>query len=230
MSVVFRAVVMICAALALGGCGRSASFRYKLSLSLFTPDGVKSGYSVVAARFAEFRIPERGLGHGISGQGIYIDLGPGRRPLIALLTSKREPNQKPEDIFWDEGIPFDLFTKRCLGLKTYEDAIAVVSDISACTTPLRLSTAELPDIVTFADVNDPRSIMKVDPENLSATFGPGVAWREMTLQWTDEPITSGIEKQLPWVDTYQKSIMVPGFKQFGGLPLAISRRNFKRSR
>ena len=49
-------------------------------------------------------------------------------------------------------------------------------------------------------------------------------------QWTDEAITSGIEKYLPWVDSYQPSIRVPGFKEFGGLPLVYTANNFKRSR
>ena len=180
MNAALRLVGVVCAVLALAGCGRSASFHYKLSLSLDTPDGVKSGYNVVEVRFGEFKIPERGVGRGISGEGIYIDLGPGRRPLIALLTSTREPYQKPADIRWSEGIPYHLFTKRCPAPKSYEDVFAAVSDISACTTPFRLLTDDLPDIVTFADVNDPRSVIKVDPKNLSATLGPGVSWRSMT--------------------------------------------------
>jgi hypothetical protein len=40
-------------------------------------------------------------------------------------------------------------------------------------------------LVTFADTNDPTSVMLVDPNNLSATLGPGVSWRSMTLEATD---------------------------------------------
>jgi hypothetical protein len=40
-------------------------------------------------------------------------------------------------------------------------------------------------LVTFADTNDPKSVMLVDPNNLSATLGPGVSWRSMTLEATD---------------------------------------------
>ena len=86
MKAVFRLAVLLCVALALCGCGRSASYRYKLTLSLDTPDGVKTGFNVVELSAVEVSIPARGLGFKMTGQALYLDLGPGRRPLIALLT------------------------------------------------------------------------------------------------------------------------------------------------
>ena len=88
-SVAFRFCVFLCAGLALGGCGRSASYRYKLTLSLDTPDGVKTGFNVVEIDAFDVIIPARGIGHKPAGQALYVDLGPGRRPLVALLTRKR---------------------------------------------------------------------------------------------------------------------------------------------
>jgi hypothetical protein len=49
----------------------------------------------------------------------------------------------------------------------------------------------------FTDVNNPKSIMLVDPYNPGATLGPGVTWRSMTIETTDEPLTEGFEKKLP---------------------------------
>lgn len=46
-----------------------------------------------------------------------------------------------------------------------------------------------PALVTFPDINDPVTVTKVDPDNLAATFGPGVSLKRITLELTDEPVT-----------------------------------------
>src|ERR1700724_3515081 len=90
------AAVMV---LALAACGRSESYRYKLTLAVDTPDGVKRGATVAEVLFRDVSIPERGAMHKLHGQALYLDLGPGARPLIALLTNKLHPKYG-EDIRW----------------------------------------------------------------------------------------------------------------------------------
>lgn len=68
-------------ALGLAGCGRSESYRYKLTLAVNTPDGVKRGSTVTEWIFWEVSIPERGTPHKLRGEALYLDLGPGARPL-----------------------------------------------------------------------------------------------------------------------------------------------------
>ncbi|MCA9499915.1 MAG: hypothetical protein KC588_12035, partial [Nitrospira sp.] len=50
---------------------------------------------------------------------------------------------------------------------------------------------QYPLLVTFTDLTDPKTVEKVDPENLAATFGPGVSLKRITLEITDEPVTEG---------------------------------------
>jgi hypothetical protein len=57
-----------------------------------------------------------------------------------------------------------------------------------------------PWFVRFSDLNNPMSVELVDPENLAATFGEGVKLLRLTFQYTKEPLTTGIEKILPWLD------------------------------
>ena len=58
-----------------------------------------------------------------------------------------------------------------------------------------------PLLVTFADITDPTTVQKVDPENLVATFGPGVSLKRISLEITDEPVTEGrIERVLGLLD------------------------------
>jgi hypothetical protein len=72
--------------LVLAGCDYTTTFRYKLTLEVETPDGVKSGSSVVQETTTEIWFPARGVSSHDKGEALYVDLGPGRRPLVALLT------------------------------------------------------------------------------------------------------------------------------------------------
>jgi hypothetical protein len=60
-----------------------------------------------------------------------------------------------------------------------------------------------PLLVTFDDINDPTTVKRVDPDDLAASFGPGVSLKRTTLTITDEPVTdTKIEGRLPWWDEH----------------------------
>jgi hypothetical protein len=201
-----RLAMVALLALGLAGCGRSESFRYKLTLAVNTPDGVKRGSSVTEWVFWEVSIPARGTPHKLRGEALYLDLGPGARPLIALLTNHLHP--KHGVVHWDW--PNDDLFDRLYGrpLANFMDEIARVARIRG---PRRITPAELPDLVTFADVNDPKSVIEVDPNDLQATLGPNITWNEITLEMTDEPVSKGIELKLPWLPAYfQKNLRLDG--------------------
>lgn len=206
---------VFCAVLLLSGCGgRSASYRYKLTLSLNTPDGVKTGYNVVELDYFDVSIPARGTMHNTHGQGIYIDLGPKRRPLIALLMRVPKADDPwPCGDCWQEDAPTVVIGSACPAASS-ANALPYIEQIARlgrqCDRPIPLALppipTKLPDLVTFTNVNDPQSILLVNPDNLEATLGPGVSWRSITIQTTDEPLTTGIEKHLPWVWQDQKNV------------------------
>jgi hypothetical protein len=98
------AVMSLC----LAGCGKSESYRYKLTLAVDTKDGIKRGSSVGEVAHWEVFVPERGVAHKLRGEALYLDLGPGKRPLVALL-SKLHPHGElaawtrsggPDSRFW----------------------------------------------------------------------------------------------------------------------------------
>ena len=64
---------------------------------------------------------------------------------------------------------------------------------------MTLTGPTLPRLVTFADIDDPTSVVLVDPENSAASFSPGVRLVSVTLEVTEEPVTLGrVEKVLDW--------------------------------
>jgi hypothetical protein len=196
--------------LALAGCGRTESYRYKLTLAVNTPEGVKRASSVAEVQFYEVSFPERGTKNKLRGEALYLDLGPGARPLIALLTSRLAKELRPKDgndQSWKYGKegwsqetgPGIKQMSRIYGLAPSQDFMDDVPRIARMRGTRTISPADLPDLVTFADINDPKSVIEVDPKDLQATLGPNIAWNEITLESTDEPITTGIKKKLPWL-------------------------------
>jgi hypothetical protein len=186
--------------LGLAGCGeseRSASYRYKLTLGVDTPDGLKRSSSVTEWIVWEVSFPERGFPHRLRGEALYLDLGPGARPLIALLTSHL--HAKSGGTIWDWSGGKLLF--RLYGLQS-TNVMDDIAQLSRTRGPRKITPADLPDLVTFTDVNDPTSVIEVNPKDLQATLGPNITWNEITLETTDEPITTGIKAKLPWLSEY----------------------------
>jgi hypothetical protein len=206
-----RMTAVLAIAVTLSGCGRSASFRDKLTLAVNTPDGVKRGTSVTEWAFWEVSIPARGTPHKLRGEALYLDLGPGTKPLVALLTSHL--HEKPGGTVWDW--PGDELLSRLYGPLWRDDFLGGISRLANMRGPRSIAPADLPDLVTFANVNDPKSVFEVDPNGLQATLGQDITWNAITLEMTDEPITTGIEKKLPWLPEYfQKNFRLDG-SQYG---------------
>jgi hypothetical protein len=65
--------------------------------------------------------------------------------------------------------------------------------------PVDVPLARLPMLVRFGDVNDPKTVERVDPFDLAASFEPGVKLLRATIEMTKDPVTTGIEKTLPWL-------------------------------
>jgi len=192
-------------ALGLAACGRSETYRYKLTLVVNTPDGVKRGSSVCEVKFYDVFIPERGTMHKLRGEALYLDLGPGARPLVALLTSRLHSKWRKDNQGWgyETGPTLGLLLSGVLS-KDFMDDVARLAHMRVAR---KINPTDLPDLVTFADVNDPKSVIEVDPNNLEATLGPNISWNEIILESTDEPITKGIIQKLPWIPAYRSSML-----------------------
>lgn len=149
--------------------------------------------------FWEVSFPARGTPHKVRGEALYLDLGPGARPLIALLTSHLHP--EPGGTVWDW--PRDNMLDRLYHPNWRDDDfMKVISRLAKSRGPRRITPEELPNLLTFADINDPKSVIEVDPNNLQGTLGHDITWNEITFEMTDEPITKGIELKLPWINAY----------------------------
>ena len=232
------------ASVGLGGCWTTEFYRYKLVLSVETDEGLKTGSTVVEVRHHQSMI-KIGGGSGASasyvGESLYLDTGIGRKPIVALLDRKTGPTRLNRRYTWaddwDGGGCIGLLSRladvepRGLSTTVILERINHLARTGRLKWPLELSTSELPDLVTFADPRDPHTIELVDPDNLPATLGADIRWAKLGLGLTKEPVTTGLEKKLPWLAKLvpgQGSIVGTSFKGRLGLMHDLTKYNFRR--
>ena len=166
------------------------TWHQKMTIEVEVNGQLYTGASVVKVTVQESEPLTKQLGYplhfGATGEAAYVEL-PGNRYLFALLgggPSNSGPQTNALNIFQDQ-----LPRK---GLERF----AVLSTSRFKT---EIPESQYPLLVTFTDLTDPTTVKAVDPENLAATFGPGVSLKRLTLEITDEPVTEGkIEQVLGW--------------------------------
>ncbi len=189
-----------------------ASLHYKLTYEVDVRGEVRTGSGVVEIRTEDTsRLPILGRGFGAfaTGEAVVIDLGDGRY-LFSLLDKAA-------------ALPFGPFIDYFRGDNTGVD---VVRALKSEKPSAELAADQLPLLVAFSDLDDPKSVRKVDPKNLAAIFGPGVRLRNVTLEITEEPVTRGaVESVLEWMTWPQvkwNSLSTDGF-----LPMRVKLRDGK---
>jgi hypothetical protein len=170
--------------------------KYRLTIEVETPEGVKSGSGVVSVH------PDRGYSRGghtrTKGDAVFVDLGGGKN-LLALLAHI------------DKTV--DLDGMNYVALRAYKAAGQNVSfnEMNRMTGAVPVTGALVPVLVTFADLSDPGSARTVLPDDPEAALGKGFrlhgVWAEAVPNglWPldfggllGEPVTRGIEAKLPW--------------------------------
>lgn len=192
----------------------SASLRYRLIVEVETPQGPAVGSSVI--EITGNRIPNwlpngGGTRGTFRGEAVATDL-PHGRTLFALLRSESGatvPHDYPGMAFKSR-LERYYAEREAVGEETdFVDAINEMRGWSGAKAPLPKSDRVLgnggrdvpawPLLVTFGDLADPTSVARVDPDDLAATFGDGVKLKRITVELTDDPVTTGIEKRLEWL-------------------------------
>jgi hypothetical protein len=190
-------------------------------------DGVtKTASNVVEVHCGRRSFPEKQRFCTINGEALYMDLGPGRQPLIALLTRPRyaiplsERSPIPREI-WRRDADGPIFvlehlfglSERELGKPSAEEKydsfkgfFALLRAFHEQKEPRELTPELLPDLVTFSDVNDPLTVTFVEPTNMSTALGAGVQFKRATIEITGDSITNGTSNRLPWLSRIKNTL------------------------
>lgn len=197
------------------GSKRWPKYRYRLTVEVDTPEGVKSGSSVIevsTAMSGPNNIPTPGsLYRTARGEAVTVDLGE-RGLLFALIQSDWAANAlmstvtrlTPEEMRnLQEGTSeFEIMMKRLMAVP-YEQDRPLPRYIQFGVAPPALSGPPngYPILVRFEDPALPKTVERVDADNLAASFGKGVKLKSITIARTEAAMTRGIVNRLPWLKT-----------------------------
>jgi hypothetical protein len=162
--------------------------RFRLTIEVETPDGLKTGSSVIQTRFwaSGCWLPEAcGLRTEAHGEAVFVDLGHGKN-LVAILGWG--PTGVDQEKLY-ELTRVALAPGRNVNWKD-EHELKGKGD---------LPPAYVPTFVTFSDLNDPKTARVVRPDQFEQVFGPGVRFKRAWIETTNDPITRKIEQILPWL-------------------------------
>lgn len=174
----------------LTGCDVLIGWHYRFRLTGWVEcDGeIVRGSSVI--EIARMRGYD-GVGGKVHGEAVAIDI-PGRATLFLLLRDAGSPD-------WAMWMPHHAFARQ-LGAAAAGDGKVLDRLSHSAGTIATLAPAHYPTMARFRDINDPATIERVDPADLAASFGPGVRFKGITVELTNDRVTTGIGRRLPWLD------------------------------
>jgi hypothetical protein len=204
----------------------SGTWRYKMTVTVETPEGIKTGYAVREVGNSASRIkiggtPESTPRIFYKGEAVVVDLGD-RGTLFAISSGYKMGVDHSMRIFY-----------RAFDGKTTFEGIRRLNRLPIGT-KVTLDPIDYPVLVTFKDMNDPKSVIpivesqsgRIDSRALNRgmedKFGKDVRLKAVTLEITDEPVTWGIVDQyLPWL----KKLAERRARLNGNIGIAISTNN-----
>lgn len=206
-----------------GASKRYPDYRYRLTVEVDTPEGLKTGSSVIEVSTAvtgKYSIPNPGkVEHRIRGEAVTVDLGK-RGVMFALLRSEysvdwangvlmsvtkpvSRDEKKAAGLDSDHDPSFDIGMQRTLALTGRHESPRYVDNVLT-RADVRNKGGKLPSyypmMVRFADLADPKSVEKVDSDDLAKSFGAGVKLRRITVERTDDRVTKEIKNKLQWLE------------------------------
>lgn len=212
------------------GRKRWPNYRYRLTVEVDTPEGVKTGSSVIEVETAMSgpnNISSPGsLYLRARGEAVTVDLGE-QGLLFALLRSE----SKEED--WASGALMTAVPRRTpdelQNLPEGTDRFSFLMDRlftmrldQAVLFPRQIETGRWKDykpvmidnypmLVRFDDLARPETVKRVEPDKMESSFGQGVKLKSVTIERTESSVTKSLEKQLPWLEPVgrQRATLIP---------------------
>lgn len=211
------------------------AYRFRLTLSVETPDGVREASSVLEARYGTTKVFGRGevSTHSLRGEAVFLDLGAGSNLVMILakgaLGDRDDIAWLPTEVLWPE--PSRLGTAEQLAQGRQLAGVA------------ELTPASMLTIVTIRNLADPASVEVVyatghkredlDPINgrprrppytiidtIPAVFGSGayrfrsarlemvsVGWWPFNIvNWSGMPLSHSIAQRIPFLLTHRETL------------------------
>jgi hypothetical protein len=206
----------------------SATLRYRLTLEAEVDGQRRTGSGVIEVTYAQNNDPisRSAFSIGVRGEAVVLDLS-ARGTLFALLKGDTDSRSGAEYIV----LRAFNFSGGALPLPV-GDGLSKVKRLSG---KVELPLTSLPLLVHFRDLNDPKTVEKVDPLDIEKSFSAGTKLVRATIEivsagvWpfsrygvTGEPITKGLDAKLIWLNHLDRYDSIPGNPFSTTLPPEIS--------
>ena len=181
----------------LGGCGLlggTKSYRFRMTIEIETPQGLKSGSSVMeitAYKKMKLTSEEHARDWEVKGEAVVVDLPDG--PMFVLM---KTGNGLREDLA--------LMSMGALDPEFKNDVVESAGRIAGSWSTLRgdVRREDWPLMVRFRDINDPKSVVKINPETVGV--------KRIVVETTSDEVTTGIEKRLGWLSAHRGALAYDG--------------------
>ena len=198
------AVVFSSLSLGLHGCGspNEASYRFRMTVEVETPQGLKTGSSVIEVRLSRGMAigDSSGVSSSLRGEAVVVDLPDG--PLFVLLAA---PDAGPP---LQAMVPDALLGRRSSGPdEVMADTAKLGSTWSSefkAELPRRRNNGfkqgdnGWPLMVRFGNLDDLASVKRVSPE--------AIGIKRIVVETTKDDVTTGLGKRLEWLKTINGSL------------------------
>ena len=189
------------------------SIHYKVTVTVDTPEGEKTGYAVREISNGSFNelpgIDAISINPtDVEGEAVVVDLGE-RGVLFALISEDHDQDEFYQAFGAKDGNSTREGVRHFLHLSLQSlFHFGDYGDVHAYTPYM---------YVMFTDINDPESVVQLVEneqkvkkykeelkrdrvQTFKEAFGDGVSYPDATLQMTDDPLTWRVRDYLPWID------------------------------
>ncbi len=176
-------IVALLAVTALAGCRDLYEWRQKLTVTVTTPQGDRTGTSVssVRALFGPVWLAATEVSYRLSGEAVVVEL-PDRHVLVALIDHGQA-----------ELLARAFKDKLPASRKEWLPMLAGLKGVGA------VPDKAMPVFVLFSDPSTPASARIVPPDGFARELGAGYALKSVTVGVTDEAETFGrVKEVLAW--------------------------------
>lgn len=196
--------------------------RYRLTLEVQDGDELKTGASVIDVSYnvepswspSHYNSFPRTVGYAPT-----VDLGEKGLLFLTFSNATRTPAQRAERnkqvfcLFDDIGcLPFAAYHLSG-GAADYARKKTALDDLLRQTGPRDVPFVTLSQLIRFVDIDGQHKYVDLSPDDLAASFGPGVKLKRVVLELTNDPVTPRPEIWPQWLkEKGQMSAVLKGYQ------------------